>query len=194
MHGGCACQHDQQTTPLHSKRATAVAHRSCAFSQSEARTYQDLLKDQHDENSLEHFTTVAIVSIKASCWLDSPAGPARSLGTALWKCSPTPQSGRADATGIRTAQVSTGEVAPFGQPRMYCGAAPSPDGRYLMVAWLERPFSYEVPCGRFPRRTQLWDRCADVRAADTSRGTGLYISLPMCARGCPPLSSVHVLS
>ena len=70
--------------------------------------------------------------------------------------------------GISTAQVSTGEVAPFGQPRMYCGTAPSPDGRYVMVAWLERPFSYEVPCGRFPRRTQLWDRCADITCAGIS--------------------------
>lgn len=51
-------------------------------------------------------------------------------------------------------------MEPFGEPRMYCGTAPSPDGRYVLVAWLERPFSYEVPCGRFPRRTQLWDRCA----------------------------------
>lgn len=34
--------------------------------QSEARTYQDLLKDQHDEDSFEHFTSVAIVSIKVT--------------------------------------------------------------------------------------------------------------------------------
>jgi hypothetical protein len=78
--------------------------------------------------------------------------------------------------------VSTGEVAPFGQPRMYCGTAPSPDGRYVMVAWLERPFSYEVPCGRFPRRTQLWDRCAEAYAMATSREIRLYTSLPLCAR------------
>ena len=34
----------------------------------------------------------------------------------------------------------------------------SPDGRYQLVSWLERPYSFTVPCGRFPRRTQLWDR------------------------------------
>lgn len=32
----------------------------------------------------------------------------------------------------------------------------SPDGRYLLVSWLEQPYSFNVPCGRFPRRTQLW--------------------------------------
>ena len=62
------------------------------------------------------------------------------------------------ALGCTRTQVSSGEVRPFAEPRMYCGLAPSPDGRYVMAAWLERPFSYEVPCGRFPRRTQLWTR------------------------------------
>lgn len=32
----------------------------------------------------------------------------------------------------------------------------SPDGRYLLVSWLERPWSFNVPCGRFPKRVQLW--------------------------------------
>ena len=58
------------------------------------------------------------------------------------------------------AQVSTGEVRRVGEPRLYTAFAPSPDGRFLLVSWLERPFSYTVPCGRFPKRIQLWDRCA----------------------------------
>ncbi len=40
--------------------------------------------------------------------------------------------------------MSKGEVQPFADPRMYCGVAPSPDGRYVMLAWIEHPFSYEV--------------------------------------------------
>lgn len=36
---------------------------------------------------------------------------------------------------------------------------PSPDAQYLLVSWFERPYSFNVPCGRFPRRTELWDRC-----------------------------------
>jgi dipeptidyl aminopeptidase/acylaminoacyl peptidase len=34
----------------------------------------------------------------------------------------------------------------------------SPDGRYLLVQSLRRPFSYLVPAGRFPRRVELWDQ------------------------------------
>lgn len=56
-------------------------------------------------------------------------------------------------------QVSTGEVSQIGQTRLYTSFAPSPDARFLLVAWLERPYSYTVPCGRFPKRVQLWDRC-----------------------------------
>lgn len=55
-------------------------------------------------------------------------------------------------------KVSTGEVKQLGPPRLYTAVAPSPDGEYLLVAWLERPFSYNVPCGRFPKRIQLWDK------------------------------------
>jgi|AntDeeMetagen681_2_1112603.scaffolds.fasta_scaffold74602_1 hypothetical protein len=38
-----------------------------------------------------------------------------------------------------------------------CSVDVSPDGRYMIVAWLERPYSFNVPCGRFPRRVQLWN-------------------------------------
>lgn len=56
-------------------------------------------------------------------------------------------------------QVSTGEVSQIGQTRLYTSFAPSPDAKFLLAAWLERPYSYTVPCGRFPKRVQLWDRC-----------------------------------
>ncbi len=55
-------------------------------------------------------------------------------------------------------QVSTGKVTQLGPSRLYTAVAPSPDGEYLLVAWLERPFSYNVPCGRFPKRIQLWNK------------------------------------
>ena len=55
-------------------------------------------------------------------------------------------------------QVSTGEKKRIGEPRLYTSMSSSPDAQYLLVAWLERPFSYNVPCGRFPKRVQVWDR------------------------------------
>jgi hypothetical protein len=36
--------------------------------------------------------------------------------------------------------------------------AASPDGDYLLVSWLTRPFSTAVPAGRFPVQLELWGR------------------------------------
>eukprot|EP00775_Hariotina_reticulata_P003220 gene3220-3497_t len=37
-------------------------------------------------------------------------------------------------------------------------AVASPDGAFLLVSWLSRPFSTAVPAGRFPVDLQVWDR------------------------------------
>ncbi len=36
-------------------------------------------------------------------------------------------------------------------------AKPSPDGHYILLTTLERPYSYQLPAGRFPRRIQVID-------------------------------------
>lgn len=57
--------------------------------------------------------------------------------------------------------VATGKATPLGgaeQPLIYTRASPSPDGLFFIVEYLERPYSYLVPCGRFPKRVELWDR------------------------------------
>jgi len=36
-------------------------------------------------------------------------------------------------------------------------AAPSPNGKYILVKTLHRPFSYLVPASRFPYRIEIWD-------------------------------------
>ena len=36
-----------------------------------------------------------------------------------------------------------------------CRVAASPDGEYLLVSWLKRPFSTSVPAGRFPVELQV---------------------------------------
>lgn len=54
--------------------------------------------------------------------------------------------------------VAQGTATTIGPPRLYTEIDPSPDGRYLLVSFLERPYSRSVPCGRFPRREQLWRR------------------------------------
>jgi len=79
------------------------------------RTYQDLLSDEVDCDTLEYLTTSQLVKI----------------------------------------DIHTGESAPFGEEGMITSFAPSPDGKFVLVARMERPFSYNVPCGRFPRTMEV---------------------------------------
>ena len=55
--------------------------------------------------------------------------------------------------------VGTGEATPFtSESAIYTRCEPSPDGEYVIISSVERPFSYEVPCGRFPKRTWIVNR------------------------------------
>ena len=49
-----------------------------------------------------------------------------------------------------------GEIRPLGQPAIVERAEPSPDGNYLLVETIKRPYSYRVPMGRFPTGIDVW--------------------------------------
>lgn len=51
-----------------------------------------------------------------------------------------------------------GKATPLGEPDLTLSVSPSPDGRYLLRERVERPFSYLVPVGSFPRRIEVLDR------------------------------------
>ncbi|PYQ07697.1 MAG: S9 family peptidase, partial [Acidobacteria bacterium] len=50
-----------------------------------------------------------------------------------------------------------GGVRPIGVPGLHVTARPSPDGVFLLVETLHRPFSYVVPRERFPRAISVWN-------------------------------------
>ena len=45
----------------------------------------------------------------------------------------------------------------FKNADMYSGESYSPDGNYLMLTTIEKPFSYIVPLNRFPQKTTIYD-------------------------------------
>jgi len=45
----------------------------------------------------------------------------------------------------------------IGTTGMITDASPSPDGKYLMITLINKPFSYIVPYYNFPTVTQIWD-------------------------------------
>ncbi|MGB7084885.1 MAG: prolyl oligopeptidase family serine peptidase [Phormidesmis sp.] len=51
----------------------------------------------------------------------------------------------------------TGEQTTLTEPGLYRGISPSPDGQWLKVITTHRPFSYQVPLSRFPKRTEVLD-------------------------------------
>ena len=72
-----------------------------------------------------------------------------------------------------TSQLSviplTGSPRTVGKPGVYDMSEPSPDGRYLLVSAMRRPYSYIVPMGRFPRRVEIWDMTGKVQRSLTDR-------------------------
>jgi dipeptidyl aminopeptidase/acylaminoacyl peptidase len=54
-----------------------------------------------------------------------------------------------------------GTTRNLGAPGMIVRAEPSPDGQYLLVETVKRPFSYIVPEWRFPRRFDVWTRSGE---------------------------------
>ncbi|MEO0768453.1 MAG: S9 family peptidase, partial [Cyanobacteria bacterium J06649_4] len=51
----------------------------------------------------------------------------------------------------------SGEQTPVAQPAMYRSVSVSPDGQWIKASITHRPFSYQVPIARFPRRTDIFD-------------------------------------
>lgn len=57
---------------------------------------------------------------------------------------------------LALVDAASGARTPIGSPATYEDASPSPDGRYLLVGLFERPYSFLVPAGSFPRRIAVW--------------------------------------
>lgn len=83
------------------------------------------------------------------------------------------------------ARVPVSGAAPvdLGMPGIFFGFDPSPDGRYLLVERVKRPYSYVVPAWNFPRETAVLDmRGAVVR---------VVADIPMTDNLPPSFDAVH---
>lgn len=50
-----------------------------------------------------------------------------------------------------------GKVREIGSPAIYDTTDFSPDGKYILVSQIERPYSYQYPSSRFPKKVEVWD-------------------------------------
>jgi dipeptidyl aminopeptidase/acylaminoacyl peptidase len=93
-----------------------------------AATYQDLLKNSHDEAIFEHYATSQLARVTLS-----------------------------------------GALTEVGNPAIVSAASASPDGQWLLVTSLARPFSYSVPLNYFPTRIEVWTPDGRVARAVATR-------------------------
>ncbi|CAN5680447.1 S9 family peptidase [soil metagenome] len=87
--------------------------------------------------------------------------------------------------------AATAARTPTGKPAMIASAAVSPNGQYLLVEKIKRPFSRLVTMGGFPNDVEVWTRAgenartiADVPMGDTVAMNGV-ISGPRSYRWVP---------
>src|SRR5688572_3134390 len=50
-----------------------------------------------------------------------------------------------------------GKVREIGSPAIYDDAGFSPDGKYILASRIVRPYSYQYPSSRFPKKVEVWD-------------------------------------
>ncbi|GAA0766663.1 dipeptidyl aminopeptidase/acylaminoacyl peptidase [Erythromicrobium ramosum] len=65
----------------------------------------------------------------------------------------------------------------IGPARIYTSVTPSPDGKYMLMEWLEPPFSYQVPWSRFPTTSAVYT--ADGKLVQTVVQRPLADDLPV---------------
>jgi dipeptidyl aminopeptidase/acylaminoacyl peptidase len=54
--------------------------------------------------------------------------------------------------------ITSGNSRKIGNPGVYLGADPSPDGKLLLVYRVKEPYSFSVPYYSFPHSEEIWDR------------------------------------
>ncbi|MDX1941406.1 MAG: prolyl oligopeptidase family serine peptidase [Saprospiraceae bacterium] len=59
---------------------------------------------------------------------------------------------------LMTINIATGKSAKFGDPGIISNVEPSPDGNYLLITTVKRPFSYMVPFNSFPQEYTIFDK------------------------------------
>ena len=58
--------------------------------------------------------------------------------------------------------VGTGVKTPVGKPAIFDDVAPSPDGEFILVSKLAKPFSHLVPYAEFPAEVEIWTKAGVV--------------------------------
>jgi dipeptidyl aminopeptidase/acylaminoacyl peptidase len=82
---------------------------------------------------------------------------------------------------LASVDAASGRVTPFGRPAVFDDVTPSPDGEYLLVSKVKRPYSHLIPMNGFPQDVEIWNR----------RGTMVHSVADVPTREGVPLTGVR---
>jgi dipeptidyl aminopeptidase/acylaminoacyl peptidase len=63
---------------------------------------------------------------------------------------------------LALVDAGTGARTLVGKPAIFDEATPSPDGEYVLVSRLKKPYSHLVPFAEFPKDVEIWNRAGKV--------------------------------
>jgi dipeptidyl aminopeptidase/acylaminoacyl peptidase len=72
---------------------------------------------------------------------------------------------------------SSGKTTSLAKPGIYTTVRPSPDQNHLLVTYLHKPYSYQLPAGSFPQEVEVWDRGAKVEYKVASLALAEHVPL-----------------
>jgi dipeptidyl aminopeptidase/acylaminoacyl peptidase len=119
-----------------------------------------------------------------------PAGPIRTFQDLLTSAHDEALFEYYATSQLAFVDAATGRRSPLGKPGILSGV-PSPDGQYVLVSRVKRPFSRLLTWGQFPRDVEVWNRrgekvrtVGDVPMGDTVPINGV-ITGPRAHRWVP---------
>jgi dipeptidyl aminopeptidase/acylaminoacyl peptidase len=79
---------------------------------------------------------------------------------------------------ITAIDASTGRKTLIGRPAVFDSVTPSPDGEYLLLSKIKRPFSRLIPMNGFPEDVEIWTRKGELarQIADVPSREGVPIN------------------
>ncbi len=63
---------------------------------------------------------------------------------------------------LAAINTGTGVKTPMGRPEIFGNVTPSPNGQYLFVTKIKKPFSHIMPMNGFPQDVEIWTRGGEV--------------------------------
>jgi dipeptidyl aminopeptidase/acylaminoacyl peptidase len=79
---------------------------------------------------------------------------------------------------LTAINIASGKKIAVGHPAIFSSVTPSPNGEYLLVSRIKRPFSHLIPMSGFPEDVEIWNRNGELalKVADVPSREGVPLN------------------